>query len=169
MAVQIKILVSVGHLDSAKEILDIMDKKIMNDSSMLIIENYKALQTRLMLYKGNMAAVDDWYYNDSPDENVEFCILDTYRYFTKLRVYLVKAEYIKFISLYSILKDVCIAFNKKINYIVLETLVAVAYYRMGKTKTAFEHIKNSIDMCAKYNYVRLLADEGDAIYQILIE
>ena len=50
MAVQIKILVSVGHLDSAKEILDIMDKKIMNDSSMLIIENYKALQNKTLCY-----------------------------------------------------------------------------------------------------------------------
>ena len=60
-----------------------------------------------------MAAVDDWYYNDSPDENVEFCILDTYRYFTKLRIYLVKAEYIKFISLYSILKNVVLHLIKK--------------------------------------------------------
>lgn len=169
MAVQIKILVSFGYLDSAKEILEIMDKRIRDDCSIQIIENYQALQTRLMLYEGNMDAVDDWYYNYSPDENFEFCILYIYRYFTKLRVYLVKAEYNKFISLYSILKDVCIAFNKKINYIVLEALVAVVYYRMGKTKTAFEHIKISIDMCAKYNYVRLLADEGDAIYQILIE
>ena len=57
-----------------------------------LLPNIQALRCQLALYECDMDMVERWM-KSAPDEDREFCLLERYRYLTKVRCYLANGEY----------------------------------------------------------------------------
>ena len=63
-----------------------------------LLPNIQALQCRLALYSGDAAGVANWL-NKAPNEDKEFCVLERYRYLTKVRCYIARGEHLRALAL----------------------------------------------------------------------
>lgn len=125
--------------------------------------NIAALRCRLALYRGDRKAVLAWM-GQAPDEDREFCILNRYRYLTKVRCYLSLGEYLKAQALLEKLRYYAEKCGR--TYICMEVrlLSAIAKYRTGgKWK---EEFFPALKEACGYHFIRLVSEEGAAAQEL---
>ena len=101
----------------------------------------------------------------APDEDVEFCSLERYRYLTKVRFYLAKGEYLKAQALLEKLRYYAEQTNR--HYIRMETglLSAVAKERTGGPWQ--KELRAVLQEAEHYRFLRLITEEGAAAWPLL--
>lgn len=164
VGVQIRLYLSSGDLDRAKLQLDSFEKRAIQEDALQLLPNIQALRCRLALYEGDKEIVRQWL-ETAPDEDREFCILERYRYLTKVRCYLSMGDNMKALALLEKLHyytEVC-----KRTYIRMEAgiLTAVARSRMGEEwKPDF---LAALREAGSYGFLRLITEEGPAVNGLL--
>lgn len=164
VGIQIRLYLSGGDMERAKLQLDSFEKRARNEDALQLLPNIQALRCRLALYEGDKETVRQWM-ETAPDEDQEFCILERYRYLTKVRCYLSAGDHLKALALLEKLKyyaKVC-----KRTYIRMETglLKAIARSRMGEEwKTDFFAVLRE---AGEYGFLRLITEEGPAVSGLL--
>lgn len=152
-----------GELQTAKEVLSSFEKSVREKGAMQLLPNIAALKCRLALREGDKKAVAGWM-EEAPEEEKEFCILERYRYLTKVRCYLSTGEYLKAQSLLEKLRYY--AERCKRTYIRMEVnlLGAVTKYRMGGEWKAefFAALKEA----EGYRFLRIISEEGAAVQEL---
>lgn len=153
-----------GYAEDAMEMLESFEQRVKETAPHLLL-NIRALKCRFALYRGRTKEIQEWQ-KEAPDENAEFCIMERFRYLTKVRIYIYNGRYDQAEGLLHRL--LYYAQNMHRTYIEMEArmLLAIALERDGN-KTWQEELQQCITMAEEYHFVRLLSREGSGVLKLL--
>ena len=164
IGIRVRLAVLQGDIPSAKELLDAFEQSVRENKAVQLLPNIQALRCRLALYEGDMESVDRWL-KTAPAEDKEFCVLERYRYLTKVRCYLAKGEYLAAQALLEKLRYYAEQTSRP--YIRMETglLSAVVLERTGGPWQ--EELSAVLREAEPYRFLRLISEEGAAVWLLL--
>lgn len=152
-----------GEIQTAKEVLSSFEKSVREQGAVQLLPNIAALRCRLALREGDRKAVEEWM-EEAPDENREFCILERYRYLTKVRCYLSAGEYLKAQSLLEKLRYYAEKCQRTYIRMEVNLLSAIAKYRTGgEWKGEFF---SALKEAESYRFLRIISEEGTAVQEL---
>lgn len=131
--------------------------------------NIDAAEALFSLYIGNYELVLNWFKTDSPDEIGDFNMLDLYRYMVKIRCYIVQEEQSTAIALIEKLRPQLEEGRRHQDLCELDLLLSEVLWACGKKDLALTALDRAMKIAKRRNYLRLIADEGVAIFEILAE
>ena len=163
VGLQVRLNTMKGQIQTAGEVLASFEKGVREQGAVQLMPNIGALKCRLALYQGDREAVLAWL-GQAPDEDREFCILERYRYLTKVRCYLSIGEYLKAQTLLEKLRYY--AEKCKRTYIRMEVclLSAIAKYQTGGEWK--EEFLSALKEACGYRFIRLVSEEGAAVQEL---
>lgn len=164
VGIRIRLALFQGDIQAARELLASFEQSAKENRALQLLPNIQALRCRLALYEGNMDAVERWM-KTAPDEDIEFCSLERYRYLTKVRCYLANGEYTKSQALLEKLRYYAEQTNRP--YVRMETglLSAVTKERAGGPWQ--EELTAVLREAESYRFLRLISEEGAAVWPLL--
>lgn len=153
-----------GDLQAARELVESFEGSARERRAYQLLPNIQALQCRLALYEGGVEAARRWM-KVAPDEDKEFCVLERYRYLTKVRSYLATGEYTKALALLEKLRFYAEQTDRP--YIRMESglLSAIVKERVGGSWE--EELFAVLKEAAGYGFLRLITEEGAAAWPLL--
>lgn len=101
----------------------------------------------------------------APDENKDFCTLERYRYLTKLRVLILRGDYLQAFSLIEKLRYY--AEKSKRTYIQMELGLFEAVIRYRRKGEWHDYLMKTLQRIAEYRFIRLISEEGGLILPLL--
>lgn len=131
--------------------------------------NIDAGETLFSLYNGDYEIVLNWLKTDAPDEVGDFNMLDLYRYMVKIRCYIVHEEQSTAIALIEKLRPQLELGRRHMDLCELDLLLCEALWSCGKKDMALTALERAMKIAKRRNYLRLVADEGVAIFEALVE
>ena len=163
VGLQVRLNTMKGQIQTAGEVLASFEKGVREQGAVQLMPNIGALKCRLALYQGDREAVLAWL-GQAPDEDREFCILERYRYLTKVRCYLSIGEYLKAQTLLEKLRYY--AEKCKRTYIRMEVclLSAITKYQTGGEWK--EEFLSALKEACGYRFIRLVSEEGAAVQEL---
>lgn len=161
------ILIMTGQLDSVYCMLDSIKQKMMTMNADYLLPNLAAIRVWAALLECNYLIIDDWMKNEAPNENDEFCNLDRFQYFIKLRVYLLYGKHLLLVTLAERLFLILNSLNRNAELCELYTILAMSYYDQKEIDKAYAYLKEALDLCEKFGLYRIIANEGSKIYMLL--
>ncbi|NBI18967.1 hypothetical protein D1841_15690 [Neglecta sp. X4] len=164
VGIRVRLAVLQGDLQAAQELLDSFQRAVKERHVTQLLPNMQAMRCRLALYKGDMDAAVRWL-KVAPDEDVEFCSMERYRYLTKVRCYLARGEHIKAQALIEKLRYYGEQTGRA--YIRMETglLSAITKERMGGPWQ--EEFREVLKEAEHFRFLRLITEEGAAVWPLL--
>ena len=157
VGLQVRLDILQGEIQTAAEVLASFEKGVRGQGAVQLLPNIGALRCRLALYQGDKEAVSAWM-AQAPDEDREFCVMERYRYLTKVRCYLSIGEYLKAQALLEKLRY----YTEKCRrtYVRMEVclLSAIAKYRTGGAWK--EEFLSALKEACGYRFIRLISEEG---------
>ena len=164
VGIRIRLALFQGDIQAARELLASFEQSAKENRALQLLPNIQALRCRLALYEGNMDTVERWM-KTTPDEDIEFCSLERYRYLTKVRCYLANGEYTKAQALLEKLRYYAEQTNRP--YVRMETglLSAVTKERAGGPWQ--EELTAVLREAESYRFLRLITEEGAAVWPLL--
>ena len=164
VGIRIRLALFQGDIQAARELLASFEQAVKEHRAPQLLPNIQALRCRLALYEGNMDVVERWM-KTAPDEDIEFCSLERYRYLTKVRCYLAGGEYTKAQALLEKLRYYAEQTNRP--YVRMETglLSAVTKERAGGPWQ--EELAAVLREAESYRFLRLISEEGAAVWPLL--
>lgn len=165
VGLQVRLDTLQGEIQTAAEVLASFEKGVRGQGAVQLLPNIGALRCRLALYQGDKEAVSAWM-AQAPDEDREFCVMERYRYLTKVRCYLSIGEYLKAQALLEKLRY----YTEKCRrtYVRMEVclLSAIAKYRTGGTWK--EEFLSALKEACGYRFIRLISEEGAAVQELFV-
>lgn len=163
VGLQVRLDTLQGEIQTAAEVLASFEKGVREQGAVQLLPNIGALKCRLALYQGDREAVQTWM-GQAPDEDREFCIMERYRYLTKVRCYLSLGEYLKAQALLEKLRYY--AEKCKRTYVRMEVcfLSAIVKYRTGGAWK--EEFLSALQEACGYHFIRLVSEEGAAVQEL---
>lgn len=153
-----------NHMEDAFELLEGFQIEAEKDAPQ-ILSNLDTLKIRFLLYAGRGRKVAQWMIR-APNEDEGFCTLDRFAYMAKARAYLAFGKKEKALNLLQ--RMIVYAEKMHRTYIFIEShiLLAITLYRL-REKSWQETLQTAITMAEKYHFVRILAREGAALWELL--
>ena len=165
VGLQVRLATLQGEIQTAAEVLASFEKGVREQGAVQLLPNIGALKCRLALYQGDKEAVSAWM-AQAPDEDREFCVMERYRYLTKVRCYLSIGEYLKAQALLEKLRY----YTEKCRrtYVRMEVclLSAIAKYRTGGAWK--EEFLSALKEACGYRFIRLISEEGAAVQELFV-
>jgi len=166
---QLTILAINGEIKSAGIIMTHLRNRVKNISGSVFDYNIDAMSARLALYDGDLEYINKWLETKAPDENKELNLMDVYRYFVKLRCYLLYDKHLALLSLAERLKDYFITTRRYIDLIEVSCIEAMSWYKTGRKEHAFRVMDEVLKYSEKLKIYRHIADEGILMFKLLQE
>ncbi|MCQ2592785.1 MAG: LuxR C-terminal-related transcriptional regulator [Treponema sp.] len=164
---RMQLLVVNGEVDSAsklvKEIKDTVSKYGNNE----LANNLDALEAKIAIYEGNFDVVEQWMANKAPDEHGDFCMLDLYRYFIKIRCYILTEKYMAGLVLSEKLRPLLKEGHRVMDLCEMDLLLSIGGYKANLLNDAFDALERALTIVKERQFYRLVADEGQAILKVL--
>lgn len=164
VGVRVRLALSQGDIQAARELLDSFEQSVRENRVAQLLPNLHALRCRLALYEGYMDAAERWM-KTAPEEDKEFCILERYRYLTKVRCYLAGGEYLKAQALLEKLRYYAEQTDRPYIRMEVGLLSAMTKERMGGPWQ--DELSAALHEAEKYRFLRLISEEGAAIWPLL--
>ncbi|MDL2232103.1 LuxR C-terminal-related transcriptional regulator [Ruminococcaceae bacterium OttesenSCG-928-L11] len=165
------VLARIGAVDATakppEEILDYLSSIIDSQQTGWLRPNFEALKIRFAILKGDNDAVRQWL--ESSDINdLSVCIAHNYyRILTKAKAYLSLGEYRSAAtlleSLYAALEDD----YRPLDRIECLTCSAIAFDALHSADHAMKKLEKALLQAQEFSYVRVIADNGGAVYNLL--
>ncbi len=163
VGLQVRLDTLQGEIQTAAEVLASFEKGVREQGAVQLLPNIGALQCRLALYQGDKEAVSAWM-AQAPDEDREFCIMERYRYLTKVRCYLSLGEYLKAQALLEKLRYYTEKCRRTYIRMEVRLLSAIAKYRTGGAWK--EEFLSALKEACGYHFIRLISEEGAAAQEL---
>ncbi|RKI69305.1 hypothetical protein D7V91_05320 [bacterium 1xD42-67] len=163
VGVRVRLALLQGDSPAARELLASFEQSVRENRAVQLLPNIQALRCRLALYEGDMDIVERWM-KTAPDEDREFCVLERYRYLTKVRCYLANGEYTKAQALLEKLRYYAEQTGRP--YVRMETglLSAITKERVGGPWQ--EELAAVLKEAERYRFLRLITEEGAAVWPL---
>ena len=166
---QIFILVINGQAPSTIPLMESLRAQTRRDGACEEwLPNIDALDAWAAMYDGDYARITHWMQECAPDEYAEFCMLDTFRYMIKLRVYLIRGQHLAFISLAARLMPLFESGRRSVDICELNMLWAISDLTRGDEESALSHALISIEIAERCSIERVIADEGERALTVLL-
>ena len=165
---QSKILLANGKTVNTESFIKNMRKLAGEAGNAEFSYNIDAAEVLFALYDGNLSFVDNWLETNAPDEFSDFNMLDLYRYFIKMKCYIAKKMYASVIALTEKLRPLLEKGRRHIDLCHLDLMLALCLFASKKQELACEALSRALKIARKYQYLRLIADEGDPMLHLLI-
>ncbi|WP_238726692.1 LuxR C-terminal-related transcriptional regulator [Diplocloster modestus] len=166
MVLQHSILWQLGREAEAKEAMENLTAFV-NANAQYFLPNLTAYQTKLKLLNGNQTAAREWldcYYVTDTD-HIEF--FRSFQHFTTARAYLSLGETENALHYLTLLKDFGKNGNRPLDRCEAGVLLSALYWALGRKKEAEDELTETLEVLQPYGFIRLVADEGEAVVPIL--
>lgn len=132
----------------------------------LYYDNYLAHRVYYDLLRGEQEKAEQWMKDSAPDESGRFCVCHYNRYLMKARVYIWQEKYMMARLILQSLQQFAETYGMSYLGIQTRVLEAVVYYREGNPGWK-EPLLEALRRAGRYGFVRVIADEGGAVYGLL--
>ena len=163
---QMCIMIVTGQVSAIYPLVDGMEDRIYRTGNTALIRNYEALRAWCALYDDKKDTIDNWLKKQAPNEYEAIRLEDTFAYMIKARIYYMQERYMAIYTLLNSLINVLKANNRHLELCEAYMLLALAYFADGRKTDAYEWFENSLAIASERNCIRILADEGEAMYLI---
>jgi len=166
VAVQVRLNVISGNLIGAYQMLDAFEEKVRESSNEALKTNFKAFRCRIDMATGKTSSAESWLM-EAPNELIDFCVLDRYRYMTKALCYIQLGMNNEAIEILSKMRYYAEMYQR--TYIFMETgllLSIVSRRNKGEWK---ELLLATLVQISEYRFVRIISEKGAGILPLLKE
>lgn len=164
VGIRVRLSVIQGDLLGARELLASFEQAVKEARAVQLLPNIHALRCRLALYEGDMDAADQWL-KAAPEEDREFCVLERYRYLTKVRVYLARGDNLTALALLEKLRYYAELTGREYIHMECGLLAAITKERLGGPWQ--EELRAALGEAEHYRFLRFLVEEGAAVWPLL--
>ena len=168
LGIQSRIAAAQGDAPGAIRTVDHLIASLPEDAPPRLIENLRIHRLWLLLLTGETREALDWLKDDAPDDAGEFMILDRYRYLLKLRLRIISGQWPGAALLCARLRHYLDSYDRPYMRIQLHLLEAVIHRRGGREQWRSE-LEAALALARRYRLIRVIADEGVAIVDMLGE
>lgn len=171
IGLMVKEHISHNQLQLAKNLISEFRKKALTQGAKQLLPNVDAMQIWICLVEGDTTTVDgasmeQWLQEEAPNENQEFFIMERYRYLVKIRVYITMGCYNEAMQLIERVHVYFESYHRTYMWIQNQLLKAVVQYRLGIGKWK-DSLQNAISKAEEYRFIKVVAEEGAAIKQLI--
>lgn len=167
LALQMKILLVNGQTRTAKPLVEKIRSRIRQTGWEELTSSLNALDCLAACYDGCGEKITEWLEKYAPDENDNLYMMDMYAWFIKVRCYIQMQKYMAAFVLVNQLVNLLTPGRRYMDLCECHMLLAVIYFKMNDKKHMIEELEKALVFAKKYNYIRLLADEGNCMVQML--
>ena len=167
LALQMKILLGNGQTRTAKPLVEKIRKRIYETGWEELTSSLNALECLAACYDGRQEDVEEWLEKTAPDENNDIFMMDMYAYLVKVRCYLQTGKYMVAHVLVKQLIALLTTGNRHMDLCECYMLSAIICHKAGDKKHLIEELTKTLELAGKFGYIRLLADEGNSMVQML--
>lgn len=168
IGIQSRILAAQGNLDEAVSMTNHAIASLTDQHPIRLKKNLEVFRIWLSLLRGETTDGVNWLETEAPDEAGDFIILDRYQYMLKLRMYLILGQHTKVPFLAAMLRQYFVSYDRPYMLIQLNLLEAVFHHRGGNGAWR-ERIQEALDLARNYGLIRVIANEGIAVIDLLNE
>lgn len=167
LALQMKILLVNGQTRTAKPLVEKIRDRIHQTGWEELTSSLNAFECLAACYDGRLDEVEEWLEKAAPDENKDIYMMDMYAYLIKVRCYLQTGKYMVAHVLVKQLIILLTPGKRHMDLCECYMLSAMIFHKANDKKHLCEELEKSLEIAGKYNYIRLLADEGNCMVQML--
>ena len=131
-----------------------------------LLPNIKAMTIRIQLYTGRIGRIYQWLSQEAPNEEAQFHTMESYRYLTKIRIYLVVGRKKKAIRLLDKMRFYAEKMHRTYIGIEVQILTAITQYRLGQEHWKYT-LQEAVSEAEKYHFVRIFTREGAPLWELL--
>ena len=167
LALQMRILLMNGQAGSAKPLVEKIRNRIHETGWEELTSSLNALECLAACYDGQQETIIKWLEKTAPDENGDIYMMDMFAWLVKVRCYL---QVGKNMAAYVLVKQLIALLEpgkRRMDLCECHMLLAIIYYKSGDQDRMCEELETTLTMAKKYRYIRLLADEGICMVQML--
>lgn len=164
---QLRILTITGETASSRFMMKEIRDKILHLAESNHTFFLDAMEVRLALYSNDVDYVSKWLETHAPDENKDFNLMDVYRYFAKLRCYLLYDKHLALINLVEKLRPYFEYSHRTLDMMELDMILAISLFKNGKKEQAFDLIENVLNKTEELGFCRFIASEGVFMFKLL--
>lgn len=168
LALQMRILLVNGQISTAKPLVEKIRKRIQETGWDELTSSLNALGCLAACYDGRRSEVEEWLENTAPDENKDIYMMDMFAYLVKIRCYIQTGKYMVAHVLVKHLITLLIPGNRHMDLCECYMLSAIICFKANDRQQLLEELEKALAIARKYRYIRLLADEGNCMAQMLI-
>ncbi len=168
MSLQMRILLVNGQTRTAKPLVEKIRSRIEETGWEELTSSLDALECLAACYDGRQDEVEQWLEKTAPDENKGIFMMDMYAYLVKVRCYLQTGKYM---VAHVLVKELIILLtpgNRPMDLCACYMLAAIICLKAGAKKYLVAELEKSLALAKKYGFIRLLADEGSSMVQMLL-
>jgi len=162
-----KVQIANERIRDSKLILEALEKKIKKCKANHLIKNLDATVARYNLLIGNVDEAKKWMVKYGKETEKKFLSIYMYEYLTKARVYIGLNQYHRAAAFLEILYTLNEKYNHNINVAECLILQSIALNRIKEEELAFSKIEEALKRTQSYGFIRIYADEGEAIYEVI--
>lgn len=167
LALQMRILLVNGQIKTAKPLVEKIREQIQKTGWEELTSSLNALECLAACYDGRRDEVEEWLENTAPDENKDIYMMDMFAYLIKVRCYLQTGRYMVAHVLVKQLITLLTPGKRHMDLCECYMLSAMIYLKAGDRQHLLEELEKALAIARKYGYIRLLADEGNCMVQML--
>lgn len=167
--IELETLLMSGEIKTTTMKMEEIRRQIQSDEYEEYMQNLTALDAWTAMYDGEYDRVRKWMEEDAPDDGEEFCMLDLFQYFIKMRAYIIEGRHLALYALGAKIIPILKAGHRHMDLCHIYMLIAMNEYAMGKKEIAFENLEKTLAMAEERRYDRLIADEGTRMYELLTD
>lgn len=168
LALQMRILLVNGQTRTAKPLVEKIRDRIHKTGWEELTSSLNALECLAACYDGRQDEVGQWLEKTAPDENKGIFMMDMYAYLVKVRCYLQMGKYMVAHVLVKQLITLLTPVNRYMDLCECYMLSAIICLKANDKKHLVEELENALALARKHGYIRLLADEGSCMVQMLL-
>ena len=166
---QSKILLAQGKIVDSRSYITNIRSFVKEKGAAEFSYNIDAAEIMTALYECKHEIITAWLKKHAPDEFADFNMLDTYRYMVKMRCYIVNKKYTAVVALAEKMRPLLEEGKRHKDLCELDLILAINFYRAQEKQLAFEALSRALKTVSRRKYYRLVADEGSAVFPLLLE
>ena len=166
-AIQVRQHVIEGQYPSAKRVMNSFHDNVITQNAVNLLPNLEAFEAWLSLYTGSQDSSREYIETVSVNQ-MEFTILDRYRWITKVRCLIAENRLMEALELANFLTLYFESYSRDFYRMENEVLKGIILYRLEDAHWK-EHIYSSLKEASGYHFVRLVSLEGAAVLPLLVE
>lgn len=167
-AVLSRIFAAEGSVEIAMKQLRGFVSRLPENAPVLLRQNAEGALVWLSMLLGDKLAVRQWMDGSAPDESVRFFTFDRYRLLLKARLYILYGRNVEAQALLARLERYFLQYKRPYGQAQTALLQAMLRRQSGKGDWR-PHIQTALAIAEKYGMLRVFADEGAAILDMLTE
>ena len=167
LALQMRILLMNGQAGTAKPLVEKIRNRIHETGWEELTSSLNALECLAACYDGQQETIIEWLEKTAPDENGDIYMMDMFAWLVKVRCYLQTGKNMAAYVLVKQLINLLELGKRPMDLCECHMLLAIIYQKAGDTGRMCEELETALALAKKYRYIRLLADEGICMVQML--